>query len=37
VLEAELNWARAIVGELRSGELTWSRRELLAFAEAQER
>jgi DNA-binding PadR family transcriptional regulator len=36
VLEAELNWARAIVGELRSGELTWSRQELLAFAEAQD-
>ena len=33
VLSAEAKWVEAVAGELRSGELTWSREELLAFAE----
>jgi hypothetical protein len=37
VLEAEAAWVRSVIAELRSGALTWSREELMAFAEAQER
>jgi hypothetical protein len=37
VLEAEARWARSVIADLRSGKLTWSRQELLAFAEDQER
>ena len=37
VLEAEAAWVRSVVAELRSGALTWSHQELMAFAEAQER
>jgi hypothetical protein len=37
VLEAEAAWVRSVIAELRSGALTWSRQELMAFAEAQER
>lgn len=37
VLEAEVAWVRSVIADLRSGALTWSRQELLAFAEAQER
>ena len=33
VLAAEARWVTQILGELRSGELSWSREELLAFAE----
>ena len=33
VLAAEARWVTQILGELRSGELNWSREELLAFAE----
>ena len=33
VLGAEAMWVAEIIGELRSGKLTWSRDELLAFAE----
>jgi hypothetical protein len=33
VLAAEARWVTQILGELRSGELTWSSEELLAFAE----
>ncbi len=32
VLAAEARWVAQVVGELRSGELTWSSEELLAFA-----
>jgi hypothetical protein len=32
VLAAEARWVAGIVDELRSGQLTWSREELLAFA-----
>ncbi len=35
VLAAEAAWVTRILGELRSGELTWSREELLAFAEGR--
>lgn len=37
VLQAEAAWVRSVIAELRSGALTWSRQELMAFAEAQER
>ena len=37
VLEAEAGWVRSVIADLRSGKLTWSRQELLAFAENQER
>jgi DNA-binding PadR family transcriptional regulator len=37
VLEAEAAWVRSVIADLRSGVLTWSRQELMAFAEAQER
>jgi len=37
VLEAEAAWVRSVIAELRSGALTWSRQELMACAEAQER
>jgi len=37
VLEAEAAWVRSVIADLRSGVLTWSRQELVAFAEAQER
>jgi hypothetical protein len=30
-------WVRSVIAELCSGALTWSRQELMAFAEAQER
>ena len=33
VLSAETRWVTQILGELRSGELSWSSDELLAFAE----
>jgi DNA-binding PadR family transcriptional regulator len=33
VLAAEARWVTQILDELRSGELTWSREELLACAE----
>ena len=33
VLAAEAQWVMQILGELRSGELSWSSEELLAFAE----
>jgi hypothetical protein len=33
ILAAEVRWVTEILAELRSGELTWSRDELLAFAE----
>src|SRR5215467_5570524 len=33
VLSAEARWVTQILGELRSGELSWSSEELLAFAE----
>ena len=36
VLEAEARWLRGIIGELRSGELTWSQEEPMAFAASQE-
>jgi hypothetical protein len=35
VLAAEAAWVTRILGELRSGKLTWSPEELLAFAEGQ--
>ena len=35
VLAAEARWVARIIGELRSGELTWSAEELLAFAEGE--
>ena len=35
VLEAEASWVRSVIADLRSGKLTWSREELLAFAENQ--
>ena len=35
VLAAEARWVAQIIGELRSGELTWSAEELLAFAERE--
>jgi hypothetical protein len=35
VLAAETRWLTEIIGELRSGELAWSREELLAFAEGE--
>ena len=35
VLAAEARWVEQIIGELRSGELTWSAEELLAFAERE--
>ena len=37
VLEAEAGWVRSVIADLRSGVLTWSRQELVTFAEAQER
>jgi DNA-binding PadR family transcriptional regulator len=37
VLEAEAAWVRSVIADLHSGALTWSRQELMAFAEAQER
>jgi hypothetical protein len=37
VLQAEAAWVRSVIADLRSGALTWSRHELMAFAEAQER
>jgi hypothetical protein len=37
VLEAEAAWVQSVIADLRSGALTWSRQELLAFAENQER
>jgi hypothetical protein len=37
VLAAEVRWLTQTIGELRSGELTWSRDELLAFAEGEPR
>jgi hypothetical protein len=37
VLEAEARWVQSVIAELRSGQLTWSRQELLAFAENQDR
>src|SRR5690242_14779019 len=33
VLAAETQWVTQVLGELRSGELSWSSDELLAFAE----
>jgi DNA-binding PadR family transcriptional regulator len=36
VLEAEARWVQSVIADLRSGKLTWSRQELLAFAEHQE-
>jgi len=33
VLAAEARWVTQILDELRTGKLTWSRDELLAFAE----
>jgi hypothetical protein len=36
VLVAEAWWVTEIIGELRSGELAWSREELLAFAEGSD-
>ena len=33
VLAAEARWVTQILAELRSGELSWSSEELLAFAE----
>ena len=35
VLAAEARWVARIISELRSGELAWSREELLAFAERE--
>ena len=35
VLAAETRWLTEIIRELRSGELAWSREELLAFAERE--
>ena len=35
VLEAEASWVQSVIADLRSGKLTWSREELLAFAENQ--
>jgi DNA-binding PadR family transcriptional regulator len=35
VLEAEASWLQSVIADLRSGKLTWSREELLAFAENQ--
>jgi hypothetical protein len=35
VLAAETRWLTEIIGELHSGELAWSREELLAFAEGE--
>ena len=37
VLEAEAAWVQSVIADLRSGALTWSRQELLAFADNQER
>jgi hypothetical protein len=37
VLQAEAAWVGSVIAELRSGALTWSRQELMAVAEAQER
>jgi hypothetical protein len=37
VLAAEVRWLTQTIGELRSGELTWLRDELLAFAEGEPR
>src|SRR5260370_998440 len=37
VLAAEVRWLTQTIGELRSGQLTWSRDELLAFAEGEPR
>jgi hypothetical protein len=37
VLEAEARWVQSVIADLRSGKLTWSRQELMAFAENQER
>src|SRR5260370_39392179 len=37
VLAAPVRWLTQTIGELRSGQLTWSRDELLAFAEAEPR
>ena len=34
---ATAGWVRSVVADLRSGVLTWSRQELVTFAEAQER
>ena len=33
VLAAEAQWVTRILSELRSGELSWSAEELLAFAQ----
>lgn len=35
VLEAEASWVQSVIADLRSGKLTWSREELLAFTENQ--
>jgi DNA-binding PadR family transcriptional regulator len=35
VLDAEASWVQSVIADLRSGKLTWSREELLAFAENQ--
>ena len=35
VLAAEARWVTETVSQLRSGQLTWSPGELLAFAEGQ--
>lgn len=37
VLQAEAAWVRSVIADLRSGALTWSRQELMAFAKALER
>ena len=37
VLEAEARWVQSVIADLRSGKLAWSRQELMAFAENQER
>ncbi|AWS47755.1 PadR family transcriptional regulator [Streptosporangium sp. 'caverna'] len=36
VTAAELQWLRSVIDDLRSGDLTWSAADLLAFAEAPE-
>jgi hypothetical protein len=32
VRQAELAWVRGVIADLRSGELTWSERQLREFA-----
>ncbi|MCT9934170.1 PadR family transcriptional regulator [Planotetraspora sp. A-T 1434] len=36
VMAAELQWLRSVVDDLRSGSLTWSAADMLAFAESPE-